>query len=137
MPRRNRNQRPPETEAVEIWYRAEVNVHEVGVSDLEYGRYRSQVLFEEYPVVRRTPCGVYLRDYQIQKLWRNEDPDHHSNLRWVANGARKAFAYPTKFLALRSLQIRKSRYVTNCRRRLTIAQIQNEAARTHNLVEGE
>lgn len=51
----------------------------------------------QYPVVRETPCGVWLQD--------------GFRRRWVSKTARKRFAYPTREEARESYRIRKRRHV--------------------------
>lgn len=109
----------------EQWYRAEVELREDG----------STVWFETFPVVRRTQCGVYLRaPGHVRYNPTNMDPDHCSNLKWVANQGRKRFAYPNRALALESLRARKRKYVTNCERRFNVAQRQRNAADAYRIV---
>lgn len=129
MPRRGRNRVEAALRA-DVWYRAEASV------EMEEPSRYDTVVFLEFPVVRRTPQGVYLR-VPRRGPPTNMDPDHRSNLKWVPNQARKRYAYPSKLLALESLRMRKHFYQRNCEQRLRRAERQNLVAMAYNVdVEG-
>lgn len=73
---------------IEVWYRYEGTVYE------DSGAY---IHVAAYPVKRRTPRGVWLDTYGLEKF--------------VLNDSVKRYAYPTKQEALVSFVRRKSRQV--------------------------
>lgn len=134
MPARGRN-RDPGT----VWYRAEVRLHERDDEFFHPEMNRGDtVRFLEFPVIRETPCGIYIRVPHTKRrvgVPVNVDPNHHSNLKWAAKEGRKRFAYPTKKLALESLKRRKRMHQDHSERRLNIAKRQLSAALTFELEE--
>lgn len=115
MPIRGRN-RP--AAVAEIWYRAGRYFNK----NFLRGGYNAHITFETFPVVRRTPQGVWLRTSH-HRVWRGTpiDPDDKANLTWVSTSARKRFAYPTKEQALDSLRHRADRYLLHCNQRMAQA----------------
>lgn len=67
-----------------------------------------------YPVVRHTPCGVWLDidAFRSGGQWSLEDYHRHQ---WVANHSGRSFAKPTRREALESLAIRLSRWANRVR----------------------
>lgn len=64
----------------------------------------SQVWLRQFRVIRKTPRGVWLDDYGLE--------------RFVLNDARKRFAYPTVELAWESFLIRKQKQIAHLKNQL-------------------
>lgn len=80
-----------------------------------------EIKLREFSVVKRTLCGVWIRD-----PWRYKE-------RWVSLGTRKAFAYDTKEKALASMRIRNVLYIRHLRDDLQKAELAREALKTPDL----
>jgi hypothetical protein len=128
MPARGRNR------AVDspVWYRAMRRFTHSRWS----GAYSAHIYFDEFPVVRRTPQGVWLR-VANHGMWRGTaiDPDHKRNLKWVSNDAMKRFAYPTKARAFENLRRRALSYRRHCTTRLAQSNAAIQAVHEYQLEE--
>jgi hypothetical protein len=77
---------------------------------------------ETFPVLKETLRGYWVPRYQ----WLSPctfDKLSVKNRRWVSKTSVKRYCYPSKEDALKSFEIRKSRYVEHCRRRLEMAEM--------------
>lgn len=91
----------------EVYYRA----------DTYYTHDSLCVYLEMFPVIRRTPKGVWLATRGF--LGREET--------FVANSWHKKFAYPTKELALESLKIRARKHAKYAKARAVKAETRSQA----------
>jgi hypothetical protein len=96
-------------EEKEMFYRYEVSPTTIEV----------HLVLEEYPVIRRTPKGVWVDDLVRE--------------RFVLLSAVKKFAYPTKEEALESFKARKGRYIRILKNRLERAEAALSLAGSDNL----
>lgn len=96
----------------EVWYRAYSKVHSSqAVFDSYDGEFshfvrvanpKVDIRFDEYPVLRHTPQGVWL---EVPDGWQA----YGTRVRFVLREARKRFACPTKEEAVESLLARQRR----------------------------
>ena len=100
-----------------LWYRAKADVqisayHPYDERFYPLSKPRVSIFYESFPVIRRTPKGVWL-----------QLPGYYGDKRFVLRDARKRFACPTKEEALESLHARTKRRVLILGAQLKKAQI--------------
>lgn len=76
--------------------------------DVGWDEYSFQIHLERFRVVKKTPRGAWIEEthgYPVKK-------------RFVLDGARRRYAYPTKALALNSYRIRKRWQIGYCKNKI-------------------
>lgn len=88
------------------------------------GYSNGDVIVRPYPVLRHTPCGVFVRD-----------PDYHTAThdgeRFIHHQWNKRFAYPTVEEALDSFLKRRRRYLSLLEYRIEVATQEQELVETY------
>lgn len=94
---------------IEKWYRYVEDNHGCysGYEGVYSGPHGLRVCLQICPVVKHTPCGVWL--WHDKRLYGG---------RWVSKTSNKRWAYPTKKLAWDSFKIRKNRQAGHLRSQL-------------------
>ena len=86
-----------------VWYRAEIRHYSVADEYGDHAYISTKVHWSMHPVIRTTPKGVIVQDFNSERFIRGEGI--------------KQFALPTKELALEDCIKRKERHISGCKAR--------------------